>query len=379
MKRTKWVNISTLDILNLQNFLNEQARLGWEVRKITPYRIVFEYVNESDKVYWVTNQLYLSSIYPDVDDIQQQKEFENFINEYDYEFVARVSELEIYAGHSEVPLFSDRESQEEMLYKIGEKSLKQYAVLSGLWIVLIVFLVKFFNPVRFLLSNTAFLIFFIILVGLSYTLYKSIKGYRFTKGKAEWKSYKFNSIKTDWVTIFSYLLALILFISYVYRGLYSSSSTIFYMIFAFAAFALRKYLYEKEMPKSQKMFRVLVLTLPLYILLMISRNSLTGLIEDEQGNDKNILCYRQEDFEAKKCMARGDSSFLGSYIDYYCSGNDSSVLLLEHEFMRDELKARFIEDNEFFRRNKIVEGDDFVIMSDKPIDPELIKLAEGRQ
>lgn len=122
MKQTKWIFLNSIDGVNLEIFLNQQVTQGWKISKFTNSRIVFEQDESFHRRYHVTEHLYLTA-YTDSNELNQQKKFEQFLDDYDVKQVFRNSLFEVYESNMDIDLFTDEHQINQRNKTIGKNGL----------------------------------------------------------------------------------------------------------------------------------------------------------------------------------------------------------------------------------------------------------------
>lgn len=379
-KKTKWIALSELDIKSLKQFLNQQAKLGWVVTKISQFRVVFEYDQDNTKHYSVTDHLFLKN-YPDYVDFQKQKEFEQFIQEYDYKLLARAAGFEIYESSVDVDLFSENRESIEFLTVYGERLRKRYVyglILFGLYLLMFLSVENKYS----LFYQSTFVISIVVVVFILFGLIKGIiQSNQFRDGKYYQNHYKFKSKNSDPVSVLTILLFVGFGLFVLYNFLFVDHQKYAFIVIVLMIILTRQIFFGIEMKKSNKVKLTVIISLIgliLYLNMTSGEIAEKGLLVD-QVEQVSKLEYFNQKLEGQACVYKEEESFMGMLIDYYCFDDQINILIQKSDLFNEYTRDQFLNHRYLTKENQvpddryIYQDDRAIIVSDNPIDLTLQK------
>lgn len=388
MKQTKWIFLNSIDGVNLEIFLNQQVTQGWKISKFTNSRIVFEQDESFHRRYHVTEHLYLTT-YPDSDELNQQKKFEQFLDDYDVKQVFRNSLFEVYESNMDIDLFTDEHQINQRNKTIGK---------NGLMMSVIQFLVLCFTFIVYLtINNDGSLLLFpypLIIAFVSFVLmivsfFQAIRSWNFMKGQTTWDSYKFKTRQTDCITIIGFLFLISVVIASILHLLFVNASLLLFYLALIIGIVYRRFMYKKEIDKPKKIYwlvGIIVIVWMFYTNLPVEFQS-QGLLDNLGIQTRTLLdldVYKSK-LEEQSCIVRkGEYSFSFEVADYTCIDSHTSILVHKNDWMKTEAKEYFVkktnvENSYVSQLGEYKTGDSYFINTEKymiysstEIDPNLI-------
>lgn len=357
--KTKLIMIESIDIHNLQTFLNQQAQQGWIIKNINQLWITFDYQPNNNLTYSVVSDDY-SIFFMDEEDKKRADGLSDLTVEMDYKFVKKVAGLVIYKSKNGVPIYSDESIMDKGLHRIGKSHLM--SVISRLIIFIIVFWIMFNNKLMFFTNNINLVIFITFILLTLTIIFDLIRGYHFIKGKTKFKTLKYSTIKTDLGTIIKYITLLIFLSAFILVELKSSlSPLILYLVFAGLSVLSVRYIQKKSWTKQQKWMSYigLILVMTLIFALVSVQMSVRGVLNSDKKfsikENPTGIAY----LDNQNCRVYNDSkSVLAEYIHTFCDDGSYHIIKSDNESVlkwlgNEILKNDGIDFNEIVKESKV--------------------------
>lgn len=276
--KTKFVFIEPIDGFNLIDFLNEQSSKGWILEKASSYHLKFIY-QPSIRLYYSITDNELHSTFVSRMNIEKDKKLNDLAEEFDYNLVYRGNEFSIYSSTSEVPMYSDEDTQKSFIKRLGKKQIL-FDLIRLIYITLLsVFMITSGDLLIGLSDNLiVFTLFILYPILIIWSISRFIRSIRFYKGRIRWKDSKWKSMSHDYghYSIMFLLLVLMLFMFLRAAGnLHLGLSLVLIMVLLGLGFFSYWYINEQNWAPRIKLVTLSVFGLVLFLVFTFIASNMT--------------------------------------------------------------------------------------------------------